>query len=257
MKPLTISLIQFNISWENKYQNFQSLEEKILQLKETHVIVLPEMFATGFSMNTDLAEDMDGETMQWLREMARKTSKIIVGSLMVLENEKRYNRLIWMLPNGQFYHYDKRHLFAFAKEDQYFNPGAKRLIVQVNGWKINLQVCYDLRFPVWARQTEDPYDILINIANWPTKRIMAWNCLLQARAIENQCFVLGVNRVGQDGKGNDYDGNSVVIDPLGKVLKHAINEEAVLTHTFLKKDIEQPRHQYPFLEDKDGFILKF
>jgi len=255
MKPLTISLIQFDISWENKEKNLAYLAEKVKEIKEAHIVILPEMFATGFSMNRDLAEEMDGLIINWLKETAKQNKRIIAGSVMIIEGNKIYNRLIWMLPNGQFYHYDKRHLFSLANEDQYFTAGEKRLVVVVNGWKINLQICYDLRFPVWARQTKEPYDLLINIANWPEKRIAAWDILLQARAIENQCFVLGINRVGHDGNEIYHNGNSAIIDPLGKIIARNENEEIILTHTFLEKDFINIRTHFSFLNDADNFLI--
>ena len=255
MKPLTISLIQFDIAWENKMKNLESLTQKIQGIKDTHVILLPELFATGFSMNTELAEGMDGSIMNWLEDTAKKSRKIIAGSIMIKEGDFIFNRFIWMLPNGQFHQYDKRHLFSYAKEDDYFNAGETRLFVSVNGWRINVQICYDLRFPVWARQSKEPYDILINVANWPQKRILAWDTLLKARAIENQCFVIGANRVGTDGNEIYYNGNSVIIDPLGAEIVKSEHQEAVLTHTFVAADLLDIRNHFSFLKDADDFLL--
>lgn len=178
---------------------------------------------------------------------------------MIIEEEGHYfNRLIWMLPNGQYGQYDKRHLFAFAGEAKHYTAGHKRLIASVKGWKINLQICYDLRFPVWARQSpskEAEYDVLINVANWPEKRSLAWNTLLRARAIENQCFVVGVNRVGTDGNNHLYKGDSLIIDPLGEILFQRSKEETVTTITIQKERLTQARQQFPFLLDADPFIL--
>ena len=180
-------------------------------------------------------------------------------SLLIIKEEEQYfNRLIWMLPNGQFGHYDKRHLFAYAGEDQHYTAGSKRLIASVNGWKINLQVCYDLRFPVWARQQFNEgfeYDVLIYVANWPHKRSTAWKTLLQARAIENQCYVIGVNRIGDDGNGIYHSGNSMVIDPLGEVLYHKQDKEDMLTINLDKTHLQTVREKFPFWKDADEFTI--
>jgi len=256
MKPLAVSLLQAHLFWEDKTKNFAAFEQAIGMIPgETQVIVLPEMFATGFSMNPALAEGMDGTTLKWLKIQAANSGKIITGSIMIREKEKIFNRLVWMLPNGTFYHYDKRHLFGFGGEDAIFSPGEKRLIVQVNGWKICLQVCYDLRFPVWSRQQGEPYDLLLYVANWPEKRNHAWKTLLQARAIENQCYVAGVNRTGQDGASIAHSGDSAFIDPLGTIIEMVSDREAILTYTFQKEKLIQIREHFPFLKDADRFII--
>ncbi|HSN09052.1 MAG TPA: nitrilase family protein, partial [Hanamia sp.] len=223
MSSLTITLIQSNLFWEDKKANLEMFQQKIENIKEkTEIVILPEMFSTGFSMKAEiLAEKMDGETVRWMKNIAAEKKIILTGSVIIVEDEKYYNRLIWMLPNGEYGIYNKRHLFAYADEHAHYAPGNKKLIASVKGWKINLQVCYDLRFPVWARQLpggpEDKYDLLINVANWPEKRSLAWETLLRARAIENQCFVAGVNRVGEDGNKIQYNGGSTIIDPLGEI----------------------------------------
>lgn len=265
MQPLTISLIQSNLFWEQKKENLQQFAAKIAALpQQTQVVVLPEMFSTGFSMKPDaLAETMDGSTVQWMKDISKQQKKIIAGSIIIEEEGKYYNRLIWMLPNGTSYHYDKRHLFAFAGEDKHYTPGDKRLIVQVNGWKICLQVCYDLRFPVWARQkpltnSEDSsglYDILIYVANWPQRRSHPWKTLLQARAIENQSYVIGVNRVGDDGNNIYHSGDSAVVDPVGEPIWQKADEEAVFTYTFQPEKLHEVRNHFPFLNDADNFML--
>lgn len=219
------------------------------------------MFSTGFSMNTsELAETMDGETVAWMKKVSNENGVILTGSIIIEEDEKHFNRLIWMLPNGQYGQYDKRHLFAYGEEDKHYNPGNKRLIASVKGWKINLQVCYDLRFPVWARQqssTNGPeYDVLIYVANWPERRSHAWKTLLCARAIENQCYVVGVNRVGTDGNNIYYSGNSLVIDPLGQVLYHMADEEDINTITLTKEKLEEVRSKFPFWKDSDDFKIQ-
>lgn len=238
------------------------LEEKINSIKQkTEVVILPEMFSTGFSMKPELlAETMDGETVQWMKRMAAEKKIILTGSVIIEENNNYYNRLVWMLPTGEYGVYDKRHCFAFAGEDEHYSAGTKRLIASVKGWKVNLQICYDLRFPVWARQSPSPapeYDIIIYVANWPERRIHAWKTLLQARAIENQSYVVAVNRVGDDGNGIHYSGDSMVVDPLGEVLYTKKEEKDIFTITLDKAHLEAVRAKFPFLKDADRFhILK-
>jgi omega-amidase len=288
MSTLTITTIQANLHWEDKAANLQMFEEKIRNIKEkAEVVVLPEMFSTGFSMQTEkLAEKMDGPSVTWMKKLSAEKRIILTGSLIIEEERHFYNRLIWMLPNGQYGFYDKRHLFAHGTEDQYFTPGNKRLIASVKGWKVNLLVCYDLRFPVWSRQqqsvtsttpggeaeasdpsipqpgsgqaslnTEPEYDLLIYVANWPERRNHAWKTLLQARAIENQCYVAGVNRVGNDGNSLQYSGDSMVVDALGTVLYTKPYEEDVFTITLQKEPLEETRNKLPFLKDADRFII--
>jgi len=237
------------------------LQEKIEAIKEkTEIVILPEMFTTGFSMRPELlAETIDGETMKWMQRVAAENKIILTGSVIIEENGKFFNRLIWMLPNGEYGVYDKRHLFAYANEHAHYSSGNKKLIASVKGWKINLQICYDLRFPVWARQdfqSENKYDLLINVANWPAKRSVAWQTLLRARAIENQCFVVGVNRTGKDGNRIYYNGNSTIIDPLGEIIYEKNKEEDVFTYTLQKEKITEIRNQFPFWQDADSFIIK-
>ena len=283
MSTLAITTIQTKLHWEDKLANLQMFEEKILSIKEkTEIIVLPEMFSTGFSMQpAKLAETMDGDTVSWLQKVAEKRKAIITGSLIIKEpsasgqkgeDEIYFNRLIWMLPNGQFGIYDKRHRFAFAGEDQFYTAGNKRLIASVKGWKINLQVCYDLRFPVWSRQApsqppppaggEEPansqgleYDLLIYVANWPERRSTAWKSLLQARAIENQCYVTGVNRVGNDGNGIYHSGDSMVVDPMGEIMYHIKDEEDIFTTVLNKDHLHSIREKFPFWKDADDFKI--
>ena len=243
-------------------------EQKINAIRErTEIVVLPEMFSTGFSMDAaTLAETMEGDTVQWMQRMAAQKKIILTGSVIIREADHFYNRLLWVLPNGQIGVYDKRHRFAFAGEDNHYTAGNKRLIASVKGWRINLQVCYDLRFPVWARQgtahmqaesqtTEPEYDLLINVANWPERRKHAWKTLLQARAIENQCYVAGVNRVGHDGNNIHYSGDSMIIDPLGEVLYTKENEEAVHTVLLQKEKLRDTRNKFPFWKDADSFSI--
>ncbi len=267
MSTLTITVIQTNLHWEDKAANLKMLEEKINSIREkTEIVVLPEMFSTGFSMKPEqLAETMDGETVLWMRKIAATKKIILTGSIIIEEGGHYFNRLIWMLPNGQYGVYDKRHLFAYAEEDKHYSAGTKRLIASVKGWKVNLLVCYDLRFPVWARQAplsarrgeggEAEYDLLIYVANWPEKRIHAWKTLLQARAIENQSYAVGVNRVGKDANDIQYNGESMIIDPMGEVLYTKKNEEDIFTITLDKNHLQTVREKLPFLKDADGFQI--
>ena len=274
MSTLRFSIIQTSLFWEDKGANLDLLGQKIMGITEpTEIIVLPEMFNTGFSMQPEkFAETMDGPSVDWMRRMSAATKSIITGSLIISENGNYFNRLIWMLPNGQFGFYDKRHLFAFAGEDQHYTPGNKRLIASVKGWKINLQICYDLRFPVWARQSPaiinndveksssnemaPEYDVLLYVANWPEKRSHAWKTLLTARAIENQCFTIGVNRVGLDGNNIAHSGNSMIVGPLGEVLYHCAYEEDIFHISLQKEEIDNTRSKFPFWKDADFFHIQ-
>lgn len=259
MSTLKLTLIQSHLYWEDKGANLTLLEQKILGLEApTEIVILPEMFNTGFSMQPEvLAETMDGPGVQWMRRIAMEQKIVLTGSLMIQEGGQYYNRLIWMLPNGEYGHYDKRHLFAFAGEDQHYTAGNKRLIASVKGWKINLQICYDLRFPVWSRQAaNNEYDVLIYVANWPEKRSHAWKTLLVARAIENQAFVVGVNRVGLDGNNIAHSGNSMIVGPLGEVLYHCADQESVFQITLEREELDHSRAQFPFWKDADFFTIQ-
>lgn len=261
MSTLSITTIQSNLIWEDKAANLHMFEQKINNIEEkTEIVVLPEMFNTGFSMRPkQFAENMDGESVEWMKRISRENGIVLTGSLMIEEAGNYYNRLVWMLPNGQYGYYDKRHLFAFGEEDKHYKAGNKRLIASVKGWKINLMVCYDLRFPVWARQQHKEasaeYDVLIYVANWPERRSHAWKTLLCARAIENQCYVVGVNRVGSDANNINYSGNSLVIDPLGQVLYHMADEEDINTIVLQKEMLEEVRKKFPFWKDADSFKI--
>jgi predicted amidohydrolase len=276
MSALTFTLIQTSLYWEDKAANLAMLEEKIMNIKDkTEVVVLPEMFNTGFSMQPEkFAEKMNGETVNWMKRVSAEKRVVLTGSLMIEEEGNYYNRLIWMLPNGQYGFYNKRHLFAYANEDKHYTAGEKRLIASVKGWRINLLVCYDLRFPVWSRQSKavlskeaEPstngdgsvsgceYDVLVYVANWPERRNHAWKTLLQARAIENQCYVIGVNRVGNDGNDIYHSGDSCVISPLGEVLYSKVNDEDIFTITLDKSQLEEIRKKMPFWKDADPFMI--
>jgi omega-amidase len=279
MATLSVSVIQSKLYWEDKEANLRMFSEKIDSIKEkTEMVILPEMFSTGFTMNPEsVAEKMNGRTVEWMHQVAAKHRIIVTGSLIIEEDGKYFNRLVWMLPVGQYGHYDKRHRFTYAGENLQYTSGNKRLIASVNGWKLNLQICYDLRFPVWASQQtfvppllrkkrvsnfdaykepEHPeYDMLVYVANWPKVRIHAWKTLLQARAIENQCYVIGVNRVGQDGNEIYYSGDSMIIDPLGEILYQKQDVEDVFTMTFHKETLDGIRSKYPFWKDADHFMI--
>ena len=265
MSNIIITVIQSNLHWEDKVANLKMLEEKINSIKEkTEIVVLPEMFSTGFSMRPEqLAETMEGESVQWMKRVAAEKKIILTGSLIIGQaapsgQTDYFNRLIWMLPNGQYGIYDKRHRFAYAGEDEQFTAGSKRLIASVKGWKINLLICYDLRFPVWARQTSSAapeYDVLIYVANWPERRIHAWKTLLQARAIENQCYVVGVNRVGNDGHNIHYSGESMIVDAMGEVLYTKKEKEDIFTTTLDKEHLNSVREKLPFWKDADHFKI--
>jgi omega-amidase len=269
MSSISVTIIQTALYWEDKPANLQMFSEKISGITEkTAIVVLPEMFTTGFSMNTGrLAEDMDGETISWMKKKSAEKGVILTGSMIAKEKNAAdnifFNRLIWMLPNGDFGIYDKRHLFAYGNEDQHYTSGKKRLIASVNGWKINLQVCYDLRFPLWIRQSKLPdsplgpeFDILIIVANWPSARSHAWKTLLQARAIENQCYVIGVNRVGTDGRGLDYAGESMIVGPAGDIIKILGDKEEIFSYSLDRERLEDFRTKYPFWKDADRFLIQ-
>jgi omega-amidase len=266
---LTITGIQTDLVWEDKSANRAALEKKINSiLEKTEVVILPETFTTGFSMNPSaFAEGMDGETINWMKRVAAEKRIILAGSMIASESDGNetnyYNRFVWMLPNGKFGKYDKRHRFAFAGEAKEFTAGTRRVIASVKGWKINLMVCYDLRFPVWSRQASEnesdndlEYDVLIYVANWPERRSTAWKTLLQARAIENQCYVVGVNRVGDDGNQIHYSGDSMVIDPLGEILYQKKEVEDIFTVTLDKAHLDNVRQKFPFWKDADEFQLR-
>ena len=263
---LTITTIQPDLVWEDKAANLQRLEQQILSIKEpTEVVVIPEMFSTGFSMRPEaLAEPMDGPTVNWMRDVAARRKIILTGSVIIGEEGNFFNRLIWMLPNGEMGCYDKRHRFAYAGENEHYTAGHKRLIASVKGWRILLLVCYDLRFPIWSRQTPvadagDPdleYDCIIYVANWPERRSLAWKTLLQARAIENQAYVIGVNRVGNDGNNIYHSGDSMIIGPLGQTLYHGFGKEEVFTLTLQKNELDEVRQKFPFWRDADHFTIE-
>ena len=253
MKDLSITTIQADLHWEDKEQNLKMFEKHIESIQEsTDLIILPEMFSTGFSMRAeDLAEEMDGSTVAWMKNLATQKNVAITGSVIIKEGDKYFNRLIWAEPNGLVKHYNKRHLFGMGDENSHYTAGQEKLIVDYLGWRINLNICYDLRFPVWLRNSkENPYDVLIIVANWPEKRIEHWDTLLKARAIENQCYVIGVNRTGFDGNSIPHTGNTSVIHPFGNILYSSSDVEHN-TILLSKHELMLNRRQFPFLRDAD------
>ena len=254
---LKITIIQADLAWEKKEDNLNSFSEKLNQITEpTDIIVLPEMFTTGFSMKAEkLAEDWNGKTIEWIKQKAKEKNSVIACSLIFSENKKFYNRLIWMNPDGSYQYYDKRHLFRMVNEQKYYTAGNTKLIVEFKSWKICPLICYDLRFPVWCRNQDD-YDVLIYIANWPEKRIYTWKTLLLARAIENQAYVIAVNRVGKDGNGIIYSGDSAVINPKGYIIsKTQPYKESVETLALSKDELNNLRKAYPVKLDADEFEM--
>jgi len=267
MSSLTLTTIQTDVKWEDKAANLRHFGERIMSIPEpTELVILPEMFSTGFSMKPEvLAEKMDGPTMVWMRETAARKRVILTGSIIAEEEGRYFNRLIWMLPNGQYGCYDKRHRFAYAGENERYTAGHKRLVASVKGWRVLLLVCYDLRFPVWSRQSppqagdaavEPEYDLLVCVANWPERRAHAWRTLLCARAVENQCYVAGVNRIGEDGQGIYHSGDSMIIGPLGETLHHSAATADVFTITLQKDDLAHIRQRFPFWRDADRFSIE-
>lgn len=256
MQDLRLTLIQSDIYWHSPEANMAMFEEKIWQITEpTDIIVLPEMFQTGFTMEHEkLAEPMNLTTFKWMRQMAAQKKAVVTGSYIVKEAGVVYNRLIWMQPDGQWQQYDKRHLFRIADEHDYFGMGQERLVVEWKGWKICPMICYDLRFPVWARNRNLEYDLIMYVANWPAVRVSAWDALLKARAIENVAYSLGLNRVGEDGKGIAYNGHSGAYSPKGETL--ALSEKEELIQITLSADeLLRFREKFPAHLDADDFEI--
>jgi len=257
MQNLKVAVIQSEINWENTEQNRKNFSEKIYAItQEIDLIILPEMFSTGFTMNpSGVAETMEGETILWLKDIAKEKKTAITGSLIIKEDGNYYNRLVFVFPSGKIQTYDKRHTFTLSGEDKIYTAGDKNLIVAYKGWKICLLICYDLRFPVWARNIEN-YHLLIYVANWPKPRINAWNTLLEARAIENMSYCIGVNRIGLDANGHEYTGNSVAYDSLGTQISNIKpNEDITEIITLDKKGLIKTREKFRFLDDKDNFTF--
>ncbi len=255
---LQVALVQSHLEWENTQQNLAHFTTKIEAVaKQCDLVVLPEMFTTGFTMNAKkVAETMQGETLTWMQEMAEKHNVAITGSCIITENSNFYNRLLFVDNNGKIEYYDKRHTFTLAGEDKVFTSGTFKTLIHYKGWRICPFICYDLRFPVWSRNTEG-YEVLLYVANWPKQRIAAWDCLLQARAIENMSYCIGVNRVGADANQHEYIGHSAAYNVLGEPI--AVIEKGKETTkivTLSKEELVLNRKKFGFLNDKDAFTLK-
>jgi omega-amidase len=254
---MKISIIQSDLIWEEKLHNLENLGKLISPLYNcTDIVILPEMFNTGFSMNPEqLSEPPFAETFTWMANIAKKGNFGICGSYIVKENMHFYNRWVFVTPEKEFWYYDKRHLFSMAGEDKLFSPGATRLIFKFRDVRISPFICYDLRFPVWSRNVND-YDLIIYSANWPESRKEVWNTLLKARAIENQCFVAGANRIGTDGEGIRYRGDSIILDARGRKIASAKpNEKGSVTGEISMSDLSDFRNNFPVLDDADNFTI--
>lgn len=262
MQDLSITLVQAILIWEDIPANLEAFEKKILDLnKETDLIILPEMFNTGFTMNAaENAEEMQGKSMQWMASMASEKNCVICGSIIIKEQGMFFNRFIWMQPDGSYEQYDKKHLFRMGEERDHYAAGEKKLILKLKGWKIMPLICYDLRFPVWSRNSfangSFDYDLLIYVANWPAVRSASWTTLLQARSIENMAYVAGVNRVGMDGREYVYSGDSIVASPAGHIIDKLSSEKEMISTTRLKyKDLTELREKLGVGYDWDHFSM--
>ncbi len=254
MNDLRLTLIQADLVWEDIIANRDAFSHTFASLAgTTDLIILPEMFTTGFTLNAEsLAEQMTGSTVAWLKHASTSVGAAITGSIIVKDGSKYYNRLLWVTPEGEVSHYDKFHLFRYAKEDQVFSGGENKLIISYKNWKIRPFICYDLRFPAWSANSHKEYDLGIYVANWPAARSAHWDALLMARAIENQAYIAAVNRVGVDGKGLKYDGRSSLIDPQGSLLHKCGPIEETITLTISKKSLEDYREKFPAWKDMAG-----
>jgi omega-amidase len=254
MSTLKTLLVQAQLRWKEPQRNREHLEELVTSAPgDLDLAVLPETFTTGFLGDTNLPEEgMDGPTVNWMKSLARRRDCALAGSAVINEGDKRFNRFLFVTPGGAVSHYDKRHLFAFGGENRRYAAGARRVVLEYLGWRINLQICYDLRFPAWCRCRGD-YDLMLMVANWPSKRVGHWSSLLEARAIENQSWVVGVNRVGEDGNGMQYPGCSVVHDPLGERIADLGSVENCRLVELDRSTVARIRSEFPFLADADRF----
>lgn len=254
---MKVAVVQTSLVWENPTENRSHLVQKITSfIEDVDLIVLPEMFSTGFTMNPKLfAETMDGETVSWLQHLAKAKNCAITGSIIIKENGKFYNRLVFVFPDGNIQQYDKRHLFALAGEEKVYASGKDKLIVEYKGFRICPLICYDLRFPVFSRNVEN-YDLLLYVANWPKIRTNAWDILLKARAVENMSYVIGVNRIGKDENNHEYIGHSQAVDFLGNYILEPQETDGVFIVTFEKEKLIEARKKLGFLNDKDLFEIK-
>ena len=258
MQDLKVTLIQSELAWEDIDSNLAEFNYRIDAIEEdTHLIVLPEMFSTGFTMNAAaLAQDMNGSAVKWIKEKSTEKNIDIVGSFIADDSGKFFNRLVWAKPNGEIFIYDKKHLFRMAGEEKIYSAGNKNITVELNGWKIRPFICYDLRFPAWTRNIANQFDAAIFIANWPERRSAHWKALLQARAIENQCYIIGVNRVGIDGNGLSYSGDSSIIDPWGTVIFQKSTQACIYTGDLSYDILQQSRESFPVWKDADNDIIR-
>ncbi len=258
-KPeLIIQMVQANLHWEDKQKNLDMFTGILDEMpRNTDLVILPEMFSTGFSMRPEMfAESNNGTAVQWMIRSAQHLGTALTGSLIIEESGMYYNRLFWVFPDGSYKTYDKRHLFSLAGEEKHYTAGRKQLLVDYRGWKIMPLICYDLRFPVWSRNVFD-YDLLIYVANWPERRNYPWKQLLRARAIENMSYVAGVNRCGKDGNGVFHSGDTACIDPLGAPVAEAPPGEQVITTAVIKKEVvSAARKKFGFLNDRDRFTIQ-
>jgi omega-amidase len=257
MQDLTVTLVQTHLAWEDIDANLDLFDTRVDGIQgPTDLIILPEMFSTGFSMrNETLDEEMTGKAVTWMCTKATEKNAVITGSVMVTDGGRYFNRLIWARPHGDALTYDKRHLFRYAGEDKFFTAGGRHLTVEIKGWRIRPFICYDLRFPIWVRNLNLAYDLAIFVANWPARRAAHWRALLRARAIENQVFVAAVNRVGTDGNGFEYSGHSALIDPAGKMLFEKEDTACTPTLQLKHKALEDYRSRFPAWMDADGDLL--
>lgn len=256
MHDLKVALVQSDIKWHDIHYNIRMFERKLLDFTtEADLVLLPEMFTTGFTMDAgEFAETMNGKTIEWMLSIAAEINAVITGSIIIKEADKYFNRLIWARPDGTLDYYDKRHLFSMAGEEKVYTPGNKKLIVELNGWKICPMICYDLRFPAWVRNQEN-YDLSVFVASWPEKRISHWRKLIQARSIENQCYTIGVNRIGSDNNEINYNGSSMIIDPMGEIKIEMILSNSVVVKTLYYDEITRIRRYMPFLKDQDNYAI--
>lgn len=258
MQDLILALIQTNIVWHNPEANRKAIETKINGINEKiDVIVLPEMFTTGFTMEVqENAEPVNGPTLSWMKQLAAQIKATITGSVIIEEDGKFFNRLYWVMTDGTFSTYNKRHLFRMADEEKHFTGGNVNPVFEVKGWKVKPLVCYDLRFPVWSRNIDLDYDLLLYVANWPKARIGAWDALLKARAIENLSYAIGVNRVGKDGVDIEYNGQSISYDFKGEPLNAKSNIEEVIIVHLSKNELDEYRQKFPAHMDADSFSIR-
>ncbi len=256
MKDLNIAAIQYDIAWEDPEENLAYLEDIIRSMNTPiDLIALPEMFSTGFTMNVKECSDDDNHCLHWMKEIAGETGIALYGSVIVQEDREYFNRGYFVEPSGRHHHYDKRHLFSMGEEHKHFSAGNKRKIIEYKGWKIFLSICYDLRFPVWSRNVEN-YDLLLNVACWPAVRKYAWQHLLQARGIENQAYILGLNRIGTDGNNLYYGGNSMLLDYRGRTIAERGDATGIIQASLNHDKLLKFRESHPFLIDKDSYVIE-